>query len=188
MGLGRLGWGWIAVAGIAAIALVAWIFWPASQRGPQYSYVRPTIGSFSGATMWGTTISRRPRLDERAIKIALTNPHARAILGKRYRVTGDYSESNGVLLHVELLGKPRSYKFDLPYSTYSNSIRNPPADCTPPRYLVGWYHDVTRDVTGVALGVDLERRRLTDIMTFGIHVTSWAKGKPHPACPGLLNP
>lgn len=183
MGLGRRGWALLAVAAIGALALVTWMLWP----GPAYLYVRPSLGSYSGASMWGTTEYRRPHLDARAMEIAKRNPEARAILGKRYRVTGDWGDSYGLLLHVNLLGQPRSYEYDLPYSTYA-TIQNPPPDCAYPRYLVGWYHDVAHDVIAAAITVDLTRRRVIQIMTSGIHVVTWANGKPHPSCPAPLNP
>ena len=80
-------WLKLNLAAVAAIAIVALAVWRLSPS--PYRYVRPTIGTWSGGTMWGTTIQRRPALDAKVIRVALRNPEAKQILGRDFQVTGD---------------------------------------------------------------------------------------------------
>jgi hypothetical protein len=169
------------VAGVvcASIATVA----VSALRSSPYLYVRPQMGEWSGATMWGATPQVRPRLQAEVLDVALADPRTSLILGDEYRVIGDSSQGNGVLIHVDLLGEPRSYDLELPYSSYG-TVEDPPDECRLPRYVMGWYHDAASGVTEAAIVVDLRRRRVIQVMTYAArHHTSWVTGKPHPACP-----
>jgi hypothetical protein len=172
---------------VAAAAGIGFGVWKLTRPSP-YFYPRPTIGTWSGGTLWGTAEFNRPRLETRAMRVALTDRRVRRIVGRRYRVIGDWSEADGVLLHVRLLGRPRSYDLVLPYASYG-TIPDPPLACVPPRFLVGWYRDRARQVTDASLIVNLQQRRVVQIMTSAkLHVTSWVAGKPHPSCPEPLYP
>ena len=88
-----------------------------------------------------------------------------------------------MLIHVNLLSKPRAYDLVLPYSEYG-TVSDPPAECKPPNFVVGWYRDDARGVTAASLIVNLREERVIQIMTAATrHVTSWVQGLPHAACP-----
>lgn len=172
-------WSLVAVG----VALVAVVSWRLAQNSSPYFYPRPPLGNWSGGALWGTTDFNSRALESKAIRAALGDVRVRRILGTRYRVTGDWSEVDGVLLHIQLLGKPSSYELDLPYSSYG-TISNPPSECRPPNFVVGWYHDRAIGVTAVSLIVNMRERRVVQIMTSArSHRTSWVPGRPHGSCP-----